>query len=77
MGLIAIIIYGTGLIAPLTPSEGGPSLSTILTFIGIPLILIVGGALTTRSLFLRVILIIEALLIIAFTIHLLIIQKVI
>ena len=77
MGLIAIMIYGTGLIAPLTPSEGGPSLSTILIFVGIPLILIVGGTLITRSLFLKGILIIEALLIIAFTINLLIFQKII
>jgi hypothetical protein len=34
--LMALLIYAVGLIAPLTPSEGFPSLAVILMFVGIP-----------------------------------------
>lgn len=34
--LLALLIYAVGLIAPLTPSEGTPSLLEIVIFVGIP-----------------------------------------
>ncbi|NOT11953.1 MAG: hypothetical protein HOP23_09000 [Methylococcaceae bacterium] len=34
--LMALLIYAFGLVAPLTPSEGSPSLVAILMFVGIP-----------------------------------------
>jgi hypothetical protein len=34
--LMALLIYAVGLVAPLTPSEGSPSLLVILMFVGIP-----------------------------------------
>ena len=77
MGFMALIIYGVGLISPLTPSEGGPSLAMLLIFVGIPLVLTVGGAMATRSKIIKGILIIAASIIIVFTIYLLRIQRVI
>ena len=38
--LAALLVYAVGLIAPLTPSEGVPSLPVILFFIGIPVVLL-------------------------------------
>jgi hypothetical protein len=32
--LMALLIYAVGLVAPLTPSEGSPSLLVILMFVG-------------------------------------------
>ena len=34
--LMALLIYAVGLVSPLTPSEGSPSLLVILMFVGIP-----------------------------------------
>ncbi len=34
--VMALLIYAVGLIAPLTPSEGSPSLAVILLFVGVP-----------------------------------------
>lgn len=38
--LVALIVYAVGLIAPLTPSEGVPSLPVILPFVGLPVVLL-------------------------------------
>lgn len=43
---IALLIYAVGLIAPLTPSEGSPSLVVILMFVGAPVAIL---AWCTRS----------------------------
>jgi hypothetical protein len=75
MGFVAIVIYGIGLISPLTPSEGVPSLSMILVFVGIPLGLITAAALLSQSKIIKGIMILEALFIIVFTIYLLRLQK--
>ena len=77
LGFVAIIIYGFGLIAPLTPSESRPSLAIELIFVGLPLVLILGGALVTGSKIIKSLLIFEALVIIGFMLYLLEIQKVI
>ena len=36
----ALLVYAVGLIAPLTPSEGVPSLPVILFFVGLPVVLL-------------------------------------
>lgn len=38
--ILAIIIFGVGLLAPLTPSTGMPSIGSILIFVGLPLLLL-------------------------------------
>lgn len=39
--LVALLVYAVGLIGPLTPSEGEPSLPVILSFVGMPVVLLV------------------------------------
>lgn len=34
--LMALLIYAVGMVAPLTPSAGSPSLAAILMFVGVP-----------------------------------------
>jgi LPXTG-motif cell wall-anchored protein len=46
--LVSIVIFGFGLIGPLTPSEGVPPLSEILFFLGLPLLLSGGGLYISR-----------------------------
>jgi len=41
LNLSAVLIYAFGLIAPLTPSEGYPSLWTMAEFVGVPLVILV------------------------------------
>ena len=36
----AFIVYGVGLLSPLTPSTGLPALSSLATFVGLPLVLL-------------------------------------
>jgi hypothetical protein len=37
--LLSLLLFGFGLLAPLTPSEGLPALWEVLTFVGVPLVL--------------------------------------
>lgn len=41
--LLAIAIYGVGLISPLTPSEGAPTFGALLVFVGLPLALLLNS----------------------------------
>jgi len=41
--LMALLIYSVGLVAPLTPSEGSPSLVVILMFVGAPVAILAWG----------------------------------
>jgi hypothetical protein len=38
--LLALVLYGMGILAPLTPSEGMPSFWELLLFVGIPMVLL-------------------------------------
>lgn len=38
--ILALAIFGVGLISPLTPSTGTPAMGFIFTFVGLPLILL-------------------------------------
>jgi len=44
----SLVVFGFGLIAPLTPSEGVPSAWEILIFLGVPLLLSGGGLYFSR-----------------------------
>ncbi|SDU31793.1 hypothetical protein SAMN05216210_3076 [Halopseudomonas salegens] len=41
--ILAFLIFGLGLIAPLTPSEGMPSIGSLITFVGLPLVFILNA----------------------------------
>ncbi len=47
--VIAILLFGVGLLSPLTPSEGTPSISHLLIFLGVPLLVSVGGLYLSRN----------------------------
>jgi len=49
VNLAALLIYAVGLIAPLTPSEGLPSLMDIVVFVGIPVALLFWCIRASRS----------------------------
>ena len=76
MGIVAAILFGVGLIGGLTPSEGEPSLLAWLVFAIVPLGLTLLGFLTVRSWAVRAFLLVEAGVIVAFTIHLLRLHRV-
>ena len=71
MSIVAAILFGVGLIGGLTPSEGEPSLLQWLVFAVVPLGLTLLGFLAVRSWAVRAVLLIEAGVIVAFTVHLL------
>ena len=76
MGIVAAILFGVGLIGGLTPSEGKPSLLAWLVFAVVPLALTLIGSLAVRSRAVRAFLLVEAGVIVAFTIHLLRLHRV-
>jgi len=55
------MIYGFGLIAPLTPSEGMPSIIEIVIFAIFPLFLSLAGTFLVKSMFAKLHFIIESL----------------
>ena len=67
-------IYGFGLIAPLTPSEGIPTLFDLTVFVGIPLAILGWCWLKCSALWAKIIMIIQGLSIIGFTCWLLLLQ---
>jgi hypothetical protein len=70
-GLLGGMIYVVGLISPLTPSRGLPTPLALILFAGVPFGIVMAAATTSSSIFVRVILIAEALGILVFTILLL------
>ena len=65
--LAALALFGVGLIAPLTPSEGTPSLLAIAVFVGGPLGLIWLSYRWATTSMARLVLILEALVIVGAT----------
>ena len=53
--VIAVVIFAIGLIAPLTPSEGRPSLPTLALFVALPLGLLSFAGYRARSMPARVV----------------------
>jgi len=66
-GVLAGVIYFVGLLAPLTPSHGHPTLLTLVLFAGMPLGVVILAAAAGRSRLLRALLVAEALAILLFT----------
>ena len=60
-------IYGVGLIAPLTPSEGIPSVFDLMVFVGIPLGILALCWLKCSALWAKIFVIVQGIAIIGFT----------
>lgn len=41
--ILAFLIFGAGLLSPLTPSTGMPSIGSLITFVGLPLVLMLNA----------------------------------
>jgi hypothetical protein len=72
--LVALLVYAVGLIAPLTPSEGVPSLPVILSFVGIPVVLLAWCIRACGSRLSAVFFGVQLAAILAFLTHLLLLQ---
>lgn len=73
---LAICIYGVGLLAPLTPSEGVAALSDMLLFAGVPTGLLLGCGWLSGSKATRILLWSLAIVVLAFSTHLVFLQAV-
>jgi len=66
-GMTAWFIFAVALIAPLTPSEGMPSVAAVVVFVGLPLGLLALVAVKARTGFMRTAAIVQGGVIIAIT----------
>lgn len=73
--ILALAIYSFGLVAPLTPSEGCPSRVELALFFGLPIATLCVVCYVTRSLAARVIVTLQAVAILVFTMDLLRLQR--
>ena len=71
MGLLAAILVGLGLIGGLTPSYGQPSLVAWIAYSVVPILLTVIGLLIAKDWPVRIFLLAECIVVLAVTIHLL------
>jgi hypothetical protein len=71
---LSLLTYAVGLVSPLTPSEGHPSILEVLIFAGLPLTALIALAITSTVPAGRIVFVIFAIGILAFTAHLLSIQ---
>jgi fucose permease len=71
MGLSAAILFGVGLIGGLTPSTGQPSLAAWLVYSVVPIVLTLVGLFVARSWPVKIFLLAECAGIVALTIDLL------
>jgi len=71
MGLLAAILFGVGLIGGLTPSYGQPSLVAWFVFSVVPIVLTLVGLFVARSWPVKIFLLAECVGIVAVTIDLL------
>jgi hypothetical protein len=67
----AWLLFGVGLLSPLTPSEGNPGWIEILIFVGGPVFLLVGVALRTRRWWAWFFALVQSALIVFFAVRLL------
>jgi hypothetical protein len=65
--VLSWVIYGFGLIAPLTPSEGIPNVFELMVFVGIPLAILAWCWLKCSALWAKIFVIIQGITIIGFT----------
>lgn len=71
LGFAAAVIFGFGMIGPLTPSEGHPTLVAWMVFSIVPLLLTLAGAVVARQWPVRIALLAEAIAILLLTVDLL------
>jgi hypothetical protein len=76
LGFASAIIFGIGMIGPLTPSEGHPTLLAWLVFSIVPLLLILVGTVVAKPWPLKIALMAEAIGIILWTLELLRVHQV-
>jgi hypothetical protein len=61
LGFVAAVIFGIGMIGPLTPSEGHPSLMAWLVFSIVPILLTLVGTVVVRPWPVRIALLAESI----------------
>jgi hypothetical protein len=76
LGFAAAIIFGIGMIGPLTPSEGHPTLLVWLVFSFVPLLLTLVGTVVARSWPVKIALLTEGIAIVLWTLELLHVHEV-
>jgi hypothetical protein len=76
LGFAAAIIFGIGMIGPLTPSEGRPTLFVWLVFSIVPLLLTLVGTVVARSWPVKIALLAEGIAILLWTVELLHVHRV-
>ncbi len=72
--VLAPLLYGIGLISPLTPSEGRPGLGEVVVFVAIPLLVILYTVAVVRIALIRAVLLLEAGIIVGLTVLVLRVQ---
>lgn len=76
MGFVAALIFAIGLIGPLTPSYGQPSLTAWLVFSILPLLLTTVAFVAAKQWLVKIVLLAEGSLILLITVGLLRLHKV-
>jgi hypothetical protein len=76
LGFAAAIIFGIGMIGPLTPSEGRPTPFVWLVFSIVPLLLTLVGTVVARSWPVKIALLAEGITILLWTVELLHVHQV-
>jgi hypothetical protein len=76
LGCAAAIIFGIGMIGPLTPSEGHPMLLAWLVFSFVPLLLTLVGTVVARPWPVKIALLAEGIAIVLWTLELLHVHEV-
>jgi hypothetical protein len=76
LGFAAAIIFGIGMIGPLTPSEGHPTQLAWLVFSIVPLLLTLVGTLVARSWPVKIALLAEGIAILLWAVELLHVHQV-
>jgi hypothetical protein len=76
LGFAAAIIFGIGMMGPLTPSEGHPTLLAWLVFSIVPLLLTLVGTVVARSWPVKIALLAEGIAILLWTVELLHVHQV-
>ena len=76
LGFAAAVIFGIGMIEPLTPSEGHLTLVAWLVFSIVPLLLTLAGAVVARPWPVRIALLVEGIAILLLTVELLHVHQV-
>ncbi len=72
---LALCVYALGVVAPLTPSEGLPSVPVLLLFVGLPVLLLGGCIRVAGAKWWAGIFGLQILAILAFTAYLLLLQS--